>query len=71
MTMACTGRCKHCSEGDHSSCTGHIDADAAENAIREICKNYEIESLMTFGGEPLRKSVLKMLLNNLCIIHII
>lgn len=53
VTMACTGRCKHCSEGDHSSCTGHIDADIAANAIREICKNYKIESLMTFGGEPL------------------
>lgn len=53
VTMACTGRCKHCSEGDHSSCIGYIDADVAANAIREICKNYEIESLMTFGGEPL------------------
>ncbi len=26
VTMACTGRCKHCSEGEHISCTGHIDA---------------------------------------------
>ena len=53
VTMACTGRCKHCSEGDHSSCTGHIDADVAANAVHEICKKYKIESLMTFGGEPL------------------
>lgn len=53
VTMACTGRCKHCSEGDHSFCIGHIDADVAANAIREICKSHEIESLMTFGGEPL------------------
>lgn len=53
VTMACTGRCKHCSEGDHNSCEGHIDADVAANAIYEICKNYKIESLMTFGGEPL------------------
>ena len=53
VTMACTGRCKHCSEGEHSSGTGHIDADIAVNAIRELCKNYKIESLMTFGGEPL------------------
>lgn len=53
VTMACTGKCKHCSEGDHSSYTGHIDADAAANAVYEICKNYKIESLMTFGGEPL------------------
>lgn len=53
VTMSCTGKCKHCSEGDHSSHTGHIDADAAANAIQEICENYRIESLMTFGGEPL------------------
>ena len=53
VTMACTGRCKHCSEGDHSALAGHIDEDVAANAIREICKNYKIESLMTFGGEPL------------------
>lgn len=53
VTMACTGRCKHCSEGDHSSCVGHIDANVAANAICEVCKNYKIESLMTFGGEPL------------------
>ena len=53
VTMSCTGKCKHCSEGEHTNCTGHIDADAAVNAIREVCENYKIESLMTFGGEPL------------------
>ncbi len=53
VTMACTGKCKHCSEGDHDSCTGHIDAEAAANAVYAVCKNYKIGSLMTFGGEPL------------------
>lgn len=53
VTMACTGSCKHCSEGEHSSCSGHIDADAAAKAVCEVCKHYKIESLMTFGGEPL------------------
>lgn len=53
VTMACTGKCKHCSEGDHINCTDHIDADVAVTAIREICENYKIKSLMTFGGEPL------------------
>lgn len=53
VTMACTGKCRHCSEGDHTNCTGHIDADVAVAAIREVCENYKIESLMTFGGEPL------------------
>ena len=53
VTMACTGKCKHCSEGEHVNCKGHIDADIAVTSIREVCKNYRIESLMTFGGEPL------------------
>lgn len=53
VTMACTGKCKHCSEGEHTNCAGHIDTDVAVIAIRELCANYEIESLMTFGGEPL------------------
>ena len=53
VTMACTGNCKHCSEGDHTNCEGSIDADVAVKAIRQVCEKYQIESLMTFGGEPL------------------
>ena len=53
VTMACTGKCKHCSEGEHTGCTGHIDKDIAVASIREVCEHYKIESLMTFGGEPL------------------
>lgn len=53
VTMACTGRCKHCSEGEHINCKGHIDTELAVKSIREICEKYKIESLMTFGGEPL------------------
>lgn len=53
VTMACTGRCIHCSEGGHDGCTEHIDAAAAVEAIRKICGNYKITSLMTFGGEAL------------------
>lgn len=53
VTMACTGKCRHCSEGDHSNYKEHIDAEAAVDAVRKICGNYQITSLMTFGGEPL------------------
>lgn len=53
VTMSCTGRCKHCSEGSHLDCTGYIDADKAAEAIRKVCEKYQIKSLMTFGGEPL------------------
>lgn len=53
VTMACTGKCKHCSEGDHDGFTEHIDAAVAAEAIKEICAHYNIKTVMTFGGEPL------------------
>ena len=53
VTMACTGRCKHCSEGEHIGKGEHIDGNIAAKAVYEMCKNYNILSLMTFGGEPL------------------
>lgn len=52
VTMACSGRCKHCSQGSHIS-NEHIDDLKAEQAIYDICSHYNIDSLMTFGGEPL------------------
>ena len=53
VTMACTGRCKHCQNGEPESCADHLDAAAAERAIRRVCANYQIRTIMTFGGEPL------------------
>lgn len=53
VTMGCTGRCKHCSEGSHNFGGEHIDGDIAAKAIADVCMYYDIESLMTFGGEPL------------------
>lgn len=53
ITMACTGRCKHCSEGEHVSDGEHINGDVAAKAIHDICNFYDIKSIMTFGGEPL------------------
>lgn len=63
VTMACTGRCKHCSEGEHISCKDHIDGSKVQNAIKEVCKRYPITSLMTFGGEPLLHP------EDVCMIH--
>ena len=63
VTMACTGRCKHCSEGEHRAVGEHIDGEAAALAIKELCENYKIDSLMTFGGEPL------LYLDDVCKIH--
>ena len=53
LTNACTGRCKHCSEGDHESCGEHIDPALAADAVRRISAEYDIKTVMTFGGEPL------------------
>ncbi len=53
VTMACTGKCRHCSEGDHANYSEHIASEKAVESIRKICEHYKIISLMTFGGEPL------------------
>ena len=53
VTYACTGRCKHCSEGDHTNCGEHIDPQIAADAVRKLAAEYDIKTVMTFGGEPL------------------
>ncbi len=53
VTLACTGHCKHCSEGDHAGFTEHLDGTCAAKAVDDICHVYKIDSLMVFGGEPL------------------
>ena len=53
VTYACTGKCKHCSEGDHKSCGERIDPEIAADAVRKIASEYDIKTVMTFGGEPL------------------
>ena len=53
VTYACTGRCRHCSEGDHASCGERIDLGIAADAVRRIAAEYDIKTVMTFGGEPL------------------
>ena len=53
VTMACTGKCKHCQNGDPVQTAEHIDEKAVDEAIRKVCAYYKIRTLMTFGGEPL------------------
>ena len=52
-TMACTGHCKHCSEGNHAGFTDHLEGRCVAKVIDAICRIYNIDSLMVFGGEPL------------------
>ena len=69
ITYACTGKCKHCSEGNHECSGENIDPDVATMAVEKISSLYDIKTVMTFGGEPLlypetvfaiMKSALKM-----------
>ncbi len=53
VTLACTGRCKHCSEGEHTSSGEYIDPEIAADAVRKISSEYDIKTVMAFGGEPL------------------
>ena len=53
VTMACTGRCKHCQNGDPVNRALHIDAAVAADAVRRVCAKIPITTVMTFGGEPL------------------
>ena len=53
ITYACTGRCRHCSEGDHHANGEHIGPAIAADAVRKIAAEYRIQTVMTFGGEPL------------------
>lgn len=52
VTTACTGKCKHCCQGEHNS-NDKLDKTVAADAVRKIAKEYNIKSVMTFGGEPL------------------
>ena len=53
VTNACTGNCKHCSQGDHPITSERIDPTAAAELVRSVAENYDIKTVMTFGGEPL------------------
>ena len=53
VTEACTGMCKHCSEGAHRSTGERIDPALAADAVLKISREYDVKTVMAFGGEPL------------------
>ena len=62
ITNACSGRCKHCSIGENSG-NDNVDAEIAVNVVEKLAGRYAIESVMTFGGEPL------LFVDTVCKIH--
>ena len=63
ITYACSGRCKHCSEGEHNRSGLSFDKDIAVYSVKRISEDYNIKTCMTFGGEPLLYS------DTVCAIH--
>lgn len=55
ITEQCNGQCLHCSAAKPNGKLGraHIDAAKTAGAIETLCKHFSIQSVMTFGGEPL------------------
>ena len=53
VSYACTGKCKHCAEGDHELAGERIDPKIAADAVRKVTAEYNVETVMAFGGEPL------------------
>ena len=56
VTYACTGKCRHCSEGEHSACGEYISPDVAAEAVRKVASSYDIRlqklaTLTQWAGE--------------------
>ena len=46
VTLACTGKCRHCSEGDHETCSGHIDPRIAAAAVGRAARSVRSRFLL-------------------------
>ncbi len=44
VTLACTGKCKHCSEGSHNTNGKFIDGSVAADVVQKITSKYKISS---------------------------
>ncbi|MCD4701430.1 MAG: hypothetical protein K8S24_06180 [Candidatus Aegiribacteria sp.] len=53
ITRHCSSDCRHCYVTEEQSCSSdHIDVDLSIRILREIGREYSLDSVMTFGGEP-------------------
>lgn len=54
-TYHCPGRCRHCSVGSRINRPGahHVPVKESVEALSWLGEHYPIQSVMTFGGEPL------------------
>ena len=54
VTFLCNGKCVHCSARKHrEGFPEHVDESLAVDIVRKVSQKYDVESVMTFGGEPM------------------
>ena len=53
ITENCTSECRHCSNVSSDKTNSYITAEKGISILKEVQKEYRLESVMTFGGEPL------------------
>jgi MoaA/NifB/PqqE/SkfB family radical SAM enzyme len=63
VTNSCSGHCKHCSNGEQPNRGESVRAEAAVKTVKQLAERFTIESVMTFGGEPM------LYADTVCAIH--
>ena len=54
VTYLCNGRCRHCYAPKHvDGYPRHVDASLAVDVVRKVSRSFDVDSVMTFGGEPM------------------
>ncbi len=55
ITYLCTSKCKHCFVGDDrkKKYPGFLASDLAVSIVEKLGSEYDLDSVMTFGGEPM------------------
>lgn len=53
ITTICNAKCKHCSVSHNKIQQKHINKEVAADLVNRLSQEYDIQSVMTFGGEPL------------------
>lgn len=54
VTNMCNGRCRHCYAQKYAAVQPrHVDEFFAVDIVRRVGEEYDVESVMTFGGEPM------------------
>lgn len=55
ITYLCTSKCRHCfvGEGRKKKYPGFLSKDLAVNIVEKLGSKFKLDSVMTFGGEPM------------------